>query len=78
MFSEFKAKEENEFFAEYRPLVQLGRLSQSLTQNQNKLEGKRVIDPFKKCGGKPNSKFNWSTFFDNAKYTELPVNQVYY
>jgi hypothetical protein len=64
---------EKEQFTNFVSTVNLGICSRSLSENMNKLNGHRVINPFNNC----QKNFSWDNYFNSAKFKQLPLNQVY-
>ena len=65
---------EPEHFTNFVSKVNLGMCSRSLSENINKLNGRKVINPFNNC----KKNFNWDNYFNSAKFKQLPLNQVYF
>jgi len=65
---------EKEQFTNFVSTVNLGMCNRSLSENINKLNGRKVINPFNNC----KKNFNWDNYFNNAKFKQLPLNQVYF
>ena len=81
IYSEHIAKNKNkpihkeqENFTNFDSTVNLGMCSRSLSENINKLNGRKVINPFNNC----KKNFNWDNYFNSAKFKQLPLNQVYF
>jgi hypothetical protein len=65
---------EPEHFTNFVSKINLGICSRSLSKNINKLNGRKVINPFNNC----QKNFNWDNYFNSAKFKQLPLNQVYF
>ncbi len=64
-----------ESFSDFEPnVINLGLCGKSLTQNRNKFNGNKVINPFNNSTDKP---FSWDNYFNNANFKVEPVNNVY-
>ena len=81
IYSEHIAKNKNkpihnkqENFTNFVSTVNLGMCSRNLSENINKLNGRKVINPFNNC----KKNFNWDNYFNSAKFKQLPLNQVYF
>ena len=65
---------EQENFTDFVSIVNLGMCSRSLSENINKLNGRKVINPFNNC----QKNFSWENYFNSAKFKQMPLNQVYF
>lgn len=64
-----------ESFSDFNPnIINTGLCSKSLTQNRNKLDEYKVINPFNNSTDK---QFNWDNYFNNANFKVEPVNSLY-
>jgi hypothetical protein len=79
LYSEYIAKhndkKNSENFTDFRPVINRGKCSRSLTQIRKKFYGNKVINPYPKCTKK---KFNWPDYFRNAQFQTAPFNSIYY
>jgi len=79
LYSEYIAKHNDklnkENFTDFRPIINRGKCSRSLTQKRNKFYGKKVINPYPKC---INKKFNWPEYFRTANFQTAAFNSIYY
>ena len=65
---------EQENFTNFVSTVNRGVCSRSLSENINKLNGRKVINPFNNC----QKNFNWENYFNSDKFKQLAFNEVYF